>query len=116
LQLAALSMQGHRDIATFIEAFTSSLVYVAEYLLEEILKRLPASRRVGRRSENGSACRRIFREEGGMLVGGGMRGTHGWGKVMGKFIIITRRHPIHDLYHYAIMGKENRIKLIFFQA
>jgi LuxR family transcriptional regulator, maltose regulon positive regulatory protein len=39
LQLAALSMQGRSDINAFIKAFTGSHVYIAEYLLDEVLKR-----------------------------------------------------------------------------
>ena len=41
LQLAALSMQGRSDIAAFIQAFTGSHVYIAEYLIDEVLKRQP---------------------------------------------------------------------------
>jgi len=41
LQLAALSMQGRGDTAAFIQAFTGSHVYIAEYLVEEILQRQP---------------------------------------------------------------------------
>ncbi len=41
LQLAALSMQGREDISTFVKAFTGSHVYVAEYLVEEVLQRQP---------------------------------------------------------------------------
>jgi len=41
LQLAALSMKGRSDIAEFIKAFTGSHVYVAEYLVEEVLQRQP---------------------------------------------------------------------------
>lgn len=41
LQLAALSMQGRSDLAGFVRAFTGSHVYVAEYLLEEVLKQQP---------------------------------------------------------------------------
>jgi LuxR family maltose regulon positive regulatory protein len=41
LQLAALSMQGRRDLAGFIKAFTGSHIYVAEYLVEEVLHRQP---------------------------------------------------------------------------
>jgi len=37
LQLAALSMQGHRDTASFIQAFTGSHHFVLDYLLEEVL-------------------------------------------------------------------------------
>lgn len=38
LQLAALSMQGRSDVASFIKAFTGSHVYVAGYLVEEVLQ------------------------------------------------------------------------------
>ena len=41
LQLAALSMQGRSDIPAFIQAFAGSHVYIAEYLVEEILQRQP---------------------------------------------------------------------------
>jgi LuxR family maltose regulon positive regulatory protein len=41
LQLAALSMKGHSDIAGFVKAFTGSHVYVAEYLIEEVLAHQP---------------------------------------------------------------------------
>lgn len=37
LQLAAISMRERRDVADFIKAFTGSHVYVAEYLIEEVL-------------------------------------------------------------------------------
>ena len=39
LQLAALSMKGRKDISGFIKAFTGSQVYIAEYLVEEVLQR-----------------------------------------------------------------------------
>jgi len=38
LQLAAISMRGSNDIAGFVKAFTGSHVYVAEYLVEEVLQ------------------------------------------------------------------------------
>jgi LuxR family maltose regulon positive regulatory protein len=41
LQLAALSLQGRGDIAGFIQAFAGSHVYVAEYLVEEVLRAQP---------------------------------------------------------------------------
>ncbi|MBN8639576.1 MAG: helix-turn-helix transcriptional regulator, partial [Anaerolineae bacterium] len=41
LQLAALSMQGRSDIASFIQAFTGSHRFVLDYLLEEVLQRQP---------------------------------------------------------------------------
>jgi LuxR family maltose regulon positive regulatory protein len=37
LQLAAISMRGRSDVTGFIKAFTGSHVYVAEYLIEEVL-------------------------------------------------------------------------------
>jgi LuxR family maltose regulon positive regulatory protein len=42
LQLAALSMQGHQDIAGFISAFTGSHRYIIDYLAEEVIQRQPA--------------------------------------------------------------------------
>jgi len=39
LQLAALSMQGREDIASFIQAFTGSHRFVLDYLVEEVLQR-----------------------------------------------------------------------------
>jgi LuxR family maltose regulon positive regulatory protein len=41
LQLAALSMQGRSDVASFINAFTGSHVYIVDYLAEEVLHRQP---------------------------------------------------------------------------
>ena len=41
LQLAALSMQGHQDAASFIQAFTGSHRFVLDYLVEEVLQRQP---------------------------------------------------------------------------
>ncbi len=43
LQLAALSMQGHPDTASFIESFTGSHRFVLDYLLEEVLQKQPTS-------------------------------------------------------------------------
>ncbi len=37
LQLAALSMQGHKDTTSFIQSFTGSHRFVMDYLLEEVL-------------------------------------------------------------------------------
>ena len=39
LQLAAISMRGRTDLTDFITMFTGSHVYVAEYLMEEVLAR-----------------------------------------------------------------------------
>jgi LuxR family transcriptional regulator, maltose regulon positive regulatory protein len=41
LQLAALSMQGHRDAHAFIRAFSGDHRYIVDYLVEEVLKRQP---------------------------------------------------------------------------
>ena len=41
LQLAALSMQGRSDIASFIQAFTGSHRFVLDYLVEEVLQHQP---------------------------------------------------------------------------
>ena len=39
LQLAAISMKGRGDVAGFIKALTGSHVYIADYLVEEVLSR-----------------------------------------------------------------------------
>jgi LuxR family maltose regulon positive regulatory protein len=41
LQMAALSMQGREDTASFIQAFTGSHRFVMDYLVEEVLQRQP---------------------------------------------------------------------------
>jgi len=41
LQLAALSMEGEEDLATFIHSFSGSHRYVFDYLAQEILERQP---------------------------------------------------------------------------
>jgi LuxR family maltose regulon positive regulatory protein len=41
LQLAALSMHTHQDVAGFIQAFAGSHRYIMDYLVEEVLKRQP---------------------------------------------------------------------------
>ena len=43
LQLAAISMQRHKDSAGFIRAFTGSHHFVLDYLLEEVLQQQPDS-------------------------------------------------------------------------
>ncbi len=42
LQLAALSLQGHQDVAGFIQAFAGDHRYIVDYLVEEVLQRQPA--------------------------------------------------------------------------
>ena len=41
LQLAALSMQGRSDTASFIQSFTGSHHFMLDYLVEEVLQRQP---------------------------------------------------------------------------
>ncbi len=41
LQLAALSLQGRRDVPDFVRAFTGSHRYVLDYLVEEVIQREP---------------------------------------------------------------------------
>ena len=41
LQLAAISMRGHKDAAGFIQSFTGSHHFVLDYLIEEVLQRQP---------------------------------------------------------------------------
>ncbi len=43
LQLAALSMQGHKDTSGFIQSFTGSHHFVMDYLVEEVLHQQPDS-------------------------------------------------------------------------
>jgi LuxR family maltose regulon positive regulatory protein len=43
LQLAAISMQGHEDAASFITSFTGSHHFVMDYLVEEVLGQQPES-------------------------------------------------------------------------
>jgi LuxR family maltose regulon positive regulatory protein len=41
LQLAALSMQGHRDVPGFVRAFAGDHRYIVDYLVEEVLESQP---------------------------------------------------------------------------
>jgi len=43
LQLAAISMQGHKDTTSFIKSFTGSHHFVMDYLVEEVLGQQPES-------------------------------------------------------------------------
>ena len=43
LQLAAISMQGHKDTTSFIKSFTGSHHFVLDYLVEEVLQQQPES-------------------------------------------------------------------------
>jgi len=38
LQLAAISMQGHKDVSGFVQSFTGSHRFVLDYLMEEVLE------------------------------------------------------------------------------
>jgi LuxR family maltose regulon positive regulatory protein len=42
LQLAAISMQGHEDAASFIQSFTGSHRFVMDYLVDDVLHQQPA--------------------------------------------------------------------------
>jgi LuxR family transcriptional regulator, maltose regulon positive regulatory protein len=42
LQLAGLSLRARSDVSGFIQAFTGSHAYIIDYLVEEVLQRLPA--------------------------------------------------------------------------
>ncbi len=41
LQLAGISMREHADVAGFVKAFAGSNIFVADYLMEEVLKNQP---------------------------------------------------------------------------
>ncbi|CAA9359684.1 MAG: Transcriptional activator of maltose regulon, MalT, partial [uncultured Microvirga sp.] len=43
LQLAAVSMRGHKDATSFIKSFTGSHHFVLDYLVEEVLQQQPES-------------------------------------------------------------------------
>ncbi|HEY3368219.1 MAG TPA: LuxR C-terminal-related transcriptional regulator [Symbiobacteriaceae bacterium] len=43
LQLAAISMQGHKDSTSFIQSFNGSHHFVMDYLVEEVLQQQPES-------------------------------------------------------------------------
>lgn len=43
LQLAAISMQGQKDVGSFIKSFTGSHQFVLDYLIEEVLQQQPDS-------------------------------------------------------------------------
>jgi LuxR family maltose regulon positive regulatory protein len=71
LQLAALSMQGRSDAASFIKSFTGSHHFILDYLVEEVLQRQPEHVRsfllqtaiLDRLS--GSLCDAVTGQEGG---------------------------------------------------
>ena len=69
LQLAALSLSGHKDPSHFINAFKGDNRYIADYLIEEVLNRQPEHSRnfllqtsiLGRLS--GSLCDAVTKQE-----------------------------------------------------
>jgi LuxR family maltose regulon positive regulatory protein len=71
LQLAALSMQGHQDVAGFIRAFTGDHRYILDYLVEEVLQRQPETVRNFLLQTSilerlhGSLCDAVTGQEGG---------------------------------------------------
>jgi LuxR family maltose regulon positive regulatory protein len=82
LQLAALSMQGRSDAASFIQAFTGSHRFVLDYLVEEVLQRQPEGihsfllKTAILDRLNGSLCDAVTgREDGGHQDGKGMLET-----------------------------------------
>jgi len=71
LQLAALSMQGQKDTASFIRAFAGDHRYIVDYLVEEVLQRQPEPVRSFLLQTaildrlNGSLCDAVTALEGG---------------------------------------------------
>lgn len=71
LQLAALSMQGSADVASFIQAFSGEHRYIVDYLVAEVLQRQPeAIRRFLLQTSildrmNGALCEAVTDQPGG---------------------------------------------------
>lgn len=71
LQLAALSMQGHKDVAGFIQTFAGDHRYIVDYLIEEVLQRQSESVRSFLLQTsildqlNGSLCDAVTGQQGG---------------------------------------------------
>ena len=71
LQLAALSMRGHKDASGFIRAFAGDNRYIVDYLVEEVLERQSESvRRFLLQTAildrlNGPLCEAVTRQPGG---------------------------------------------------
>lgn len=74
LQLAALSMQNHRDVAGFIRAFAGDHRYIMDYLVEEVLQRQPEGVRAFLLQTsildrlNGSLCDAVTGRTGGSVL------------------------------------------------
>lgn len=78
LQLAALSMQGRKDISAFLKAFTGSQRYIIDYLVEEVLARQPEpvqtfllQTAILERLQ-GSLCEAVIGDHGGVVGGQAM--------------------------------------------
>ena len=78
LQLAALSMQGRKDISAFLKAFTGSQRYIIDYLAEEVFARQPEpvqtfllQTAILERLQ-GSLCEAVIGEHGGEASGQAM--------------------------------------------
>ncbi len=71
LQLAALSLRGHQDVAGFIQAFAGDHRYIVDYLVEEVLQRQPEATRSFLLQTaildrlNGSLCDAVTGQPGG---------------------------------------------------
>ncbi len=78
LQLAALSMQGRKDISSFLKAFTGSQRYIIDYLAEEVLARQSESVQTFLLQTailerlQGSLCEAVIGEHGGEASGQAM--------------------------------------------
>ena len=74
LQLAALSMQGRDDVASFISGFTGDDRFVVDYLVEEVLQRQPDDvRRFLQRTSildrlTGALCDAVTGQDGGQAT------------------------------------------------
>ncbi|MFN8380617.1 MAG: LuxR C-terminal-related transcriptional regulator [Anaerolineales bacterium] len=73
LQLAALSIEGHQDVAGFIQAFAGDHRYIVDYLVEEVLQRQPESIRSFLLQTsildrlNGPLCDAVVEQSGGQI-------------------------------------------------
>ena len=74
LQLAALSMAGRDDVATFIAGFAGDDRYVVDYLVEEVLQRQPEDvqsfllQTAVLDRMNGSLCDAVTGQDGGRAM------------------------------------------------
>jgi LuxR family maltose regulon positive regulatory protein len=74
LQLAALSMQGRDDVATYIDGFTGDDRYIVDFLVEEVLQRQPGHVRTFLLQTsvlsrlNGPLCEAVTGRDGGRAM------------------------------------------------